>query len=85
MTGPGPDGPAHLYEVKRRGKNFTTIYKALAQAREYGGYTVAFRDDRQEWLVAVPLTEWKKFAKMSADFEEGNGAGSSAGSSGAPA
>ncbi len=46
------------FEVKRRAKSFTTLYQAMAQARELGNHLVAVRDDRQEWLVVMPLDDW---------------------------
>ena len=54
----GPKYGSVQFEVKRRAKSFTTLYLAMEQAYELGNHLVAVRDDRQEWLVVMPLSEW---------------------------
>jgi Holliday junction resolvase len=49
-----------MFEVKRRKKSFTTLYDAMQQAYDLGNHLVAVRDDRREWLVVMPLDEWKR-------------------------
>ncbi len=46
--------------VKRIKRGIITLQKWLEEARQQGAMGVAHRQDRGEWLVTVPLEEFKK-------------------------
>ncbi len=54
------DRQGEKWEVKRRYKAFTLIYKFINQNRDMTDGKVIFRDDREEWIVAMPLKTWLK-------------------------
>ena len=43
------------WEVKRLKSGLKTVYKWMTQAQAEGADAVVFREDRNEWLVVMPL------------------------------
>jgi Holliday junction resolvase len=66
----GPEYDYAKFEVKRRKQTFTTLYDALAQAQAQGGHLVAVRDDRQPWLIVMPLDNWKELTREMLALED---------------